>query len=263
MTSVRNATGAGSSDAERPGLAGRHAARPTGKPDRISEAPHHLRSAVAIPVIATGAAWVGLVVASSAGTGPEGGHPHAITTASGLLTITVMTVAMMGPLTISGVRAVASASTGQGQGTLSGAMSFCAAFLGVWTVIAICLQPVAATVIGVLGSVTAGAAVLLALSAADQFDPRRRDPAARCGKPPTGAPGVPHALAAARCGGSSAIADVRFCALPMLAMLALPGSLLAMAAITALTVLDRATVGRYRWSVATGYAAVAAAALLF
>ncbi len=262
MTSVRDATGAESSDSDRPlpenrprvrAISGR---RPSGWRDRVRGVP-------AVPIVATGAAWVGLGIASLVGsTDQPPGHTHTISTASGLLVIAVMTVAMMGPLTIPGARAVASPVSGHGHGPFFGAVSFCATFLGVWIVIAICLQPVAATVTGVVGSVDVGAALLLAICAAGQFDPRRRDPIRGSGEQPTTGDGARDALVAARSGGSAAIGDIRFCGLPMLAMLAVPGSLPAMAAITALTVLDRA-IGRSRSGVAAGYLVLAGALFLF
>ncbi len=64
----------------------------------------------------------------------------------------------------------------------------------------------------------------------------------------------------ARFGVLTAGRDVRFCALPMLAMLAadqLPVGLLVMAAVTALALTDRVTAGRRRILIAAAYAALA------
>ena len=53
---------------------------------------------------------------------------------------------------------------------------------------------------------------------------------------------------------SCATSGFRFCALPMLAMLALPGSLPFMAVLTVLVVADRFTEGRHRLVIAALYA---------
>ena len=53
---------------------------------------------------------------------------------------------------------------------------------------------------------------------------------------------------------SCAASGFRLCALPMLAMLALPGSLSFMAVLTILVVADRMTEGRHRWVIAPLYA---------
>ena len=53
---------------------------------------------------------------------------------------------------------------------------------------------------------------------------------------------------------STATSGFRLCALPMLAMLALPGSLPFMAVLTVLVVADRFTEGRHRVVIAVLYA---------
>ena len=63
----------------------------------------------------------------------------------------------------------------------------------------------------------------------------------------------------ARFGVLTAARGGRLCALPMLAMLAVPSSLLVMAALTALSVSDRVTQGSRRLVIAVLYVILAAA----
>jgi hypothetical protein len=66
----------------------------------------------------------------------------------------------------------------------------------------------------------------------------------------------------ARFGVLSACRGLRLCALPMLAMLALPASLLLMALITAISLTERITQGRHRFAVSACWAAIGAVLLI-
>ena len=144
------------------------------------------RRPVLLPVAAAALAWVGLIAVHgwsslrvpAGGIGPAGHSGHGdLLTVSGLVDVTLMTTAMMAPLAIGTARAVATGSRSYRAGRSIG--WFFLAYLGTWTVIAGCLQPVAGLLDGVLGpSVAAG--LLVALCALAQFDPHRADLTSSC-----------------------------------------------------------------------------------
>ena len=134
-------------------------------------------------------------------------------------------------------------------------LGFFAAFVLPWAVIGLCLATVAETFAGVLGSAAVAAGALTLGCAAAQFDPGRASAIEGCDRPlQLLGNGSGAAVDAARFGMSCATSGFRFCALPMLAMLALPGSLPFMALLTVLVVADRFTEGRHRLVVAALYA---------
>jgi Predicted metal-binding integral membrane protein (DUF2182) len=186
------------------------------------------------------------------------GHGSVFTLA-GIAHTAAMTVAMMAPFALSGVRTAAFTSLWWRAGRA--AMIFLAAFLLTWTVIALCLDAVAMAWTTWLGSASTGTAVLLGVCALAQLDPTRPEQVKRCDRGMRlRATGSEADVDCARFGVLTAGRDVRFCALPMLAMLAadqLPASLLVMAAVTALALADRITAGRRRLLIAAAYAAFA------
>ena len=231
------------------------------------------RHPAALPITVSVAAWVVLLVVqpalsddllsgplSSTGATGHGG----LFTPAGIAHTAAMTVAMMAPLALFGVRTAVVTSLWWRAGRA--AVIFLAAFLVAWTVIALCLAAVAEAWTTWLGSAMIGTAVLLGVCALAQLDPTRPEKLKRCDRGMRlRATGSDADVDCARFGALTAGRDVRFCALPMLAMLAaagLPGSLLVMAAVTALTLADRITAGRRRLLIAAAYAACALALLL-
>ena len=210
-----------------------------------------------VPVAATVLAWAALIAdsptvgwsstgSSIAGHGAHGG----VFTASGMAMVAVMTVAMMGPLAVPGARTVARRLPSRCGAALLGHF---AAFVVTWTVIALCLATVAETLAGVLGSAVVAAGVLTLMCAAVQFDPRRGSALRACDRPSQRADPSGPVVESARFGMSRAASGFRPCALPMLAMLALPGSLPFMAMLTVLVVADRFAEGRHRLVIAALY----------
>lgn len=216
-----------------------------------------------VPIGATGVAWVALAAAGpmsvwvSAGAGGHPGH-DSVFTPSGVAMIALMTVAMMALPAIPGVRAVAFASPWRRAGRAG--LWFFAAYLTAWTVLAVCLAPLAEALAGVLGSPALAAGILVLACAAAQFDPRRIDLSRSCDRPMRlRGIGPDTNVDCARLGVSTAATSVRLCALPMLAMLAVPSSLLVMAVLTVLSVSDRATRGSRRLVIAVLYVILAGA----
>jgi len=223
-----------------------------------------------LPIVASAVAWAvllvthpavsGLAVSDPAGSGHAGGSGHgSLFTLAGIAHTAVMTVAMMAPFALSGVRTTAFTSLWWRAGRA--AAIFLSTFLVTWMVIALCLDAVAAAWTTWLGSAATGTAVLLGVCALAQLDPTRPVKVQRCdrGMRLRGT-GSEADVDCARFGALTAGRDVRFCALPMLAMLAadqLPASLLVMAAVTALALADRITAGRRRLLIAAAYAALA------
>ena len=208
-----------------------------------------------VPVTATAVAWSALAADSmgwwgaSAGTGHSG---HGIFTATGIAMVAAMTAAMMGPLSIGGVRTVAFTSPWWRAGRAAGI--FFVTFVAAWTVIALCLATVASMLDGVLGSAATAAGALVLVCALAEFDPGRAVRMASCDRPMRlRGNGFDADVDCARFGLLSAARGVRLCALPMLAMLAMPGSLPVMAVLTGLTVTDRITEGRRRLLLAALY----------
>ena len=218
-----------------------------------------------VPLTATVLAWAGLIAdsptvgwsatgSSIAGHGAHGG----VFTASGVAMVAAMTVAMMGPLAVPGAGGVARRLPTGAAGAIVG---FFAAFVLTWTVVALCLATVAETLGGVLGSAVVATGVLTLGCAAAQFDPRRSGSFAGCDRPNPQGDGSGAFVDSARYGMSCAARGFRLCALPMLAMLALPGSLPFMAVLTVLVVADRFSEGRHRLAIAVLYALLGIALL--
>jgi len=211
-----------------------------------------------LPVGATVLACAGLLAdsptagwsATGASIAGHGAH-DGVFTSSGLAMVAAMTVAMMGPLAVPGARGVARRLPRCPAGAMHG---FFAAFVLTWAVIALCLATVAETFAGVLGSAAVAAGALTLGCAAAQFDPRRRDALRTCERTHQQGSSSGPVVDSARFGMSCATSGFRFCALPMLAMLALPGSLPFMAVLTVLVVADRFTEGRHRLVIAALYA---------
>ena len=116
--------------------------------------------------------WMSLGPAGDATGGPlSGTHPGhgGIFTPAGLAMVALMTVAMMAPLAIPGVRTVAFTSAWWRAGRAS--LWFFAAFIVTWTVLAVCLAPVAELLAGVLGSAAVAAGILTAACATRRVRP--------------------------------------------------------------------------------------------
>lgn len=224
-----------------------------------------------VPITATILTWGILAWSTSPagwtewrGTGPfVAAHPEhgGIFTATGLAMITLMTLAMMAPLAVPGVRTVAFTSLWWRAGRA--VLWFFGAFGLTWAVMAIVLAPFAAALGGALGSPATAAGVLLLACAVAEFDPRRGDLSRSCDRPMRlRAIGSDADVDCVRFGALTACRGVRLCALPMIAMLALPSSLLVMALVTGLSVTDRITLGRRRLVIAAGYAVLGAVLLI-
>ena len=208
-----------------------------------------------LPGATASAAWlVLLLVPVAVGHDGHGGMLSAV----GIALLAVMTTAMMAPLAVPGVRTVAGNSLWWRAGRA--VAWFLAFFLLTWTVIAVCLAPVAQTLGGLLGSPSLACAVLTAACAAAVADPGRAAAMQACDQPMRlRDKGTDANADCARFGIRCAYRGLRVCALPMAAMLALPSSLLVMAALTAVTVTDRVTQGRHRWTIAGLYLLLAGA----
>jgi len=238
--------------------------RTPASPGRLARRPE------AVPLAATALAWVALLAISPLGWWMlRGADPadvgHAghggVFTPSGLGMLALMTTAMMAPLAIPGVRTVAFTSLWWRAGRA--ALWFFAGFILTWTVIAIVLAPFAETLGGLLGAPATAAGVVLLLCAVAEFDPRRDDLARSCDRPTRlRANGFDADVDCARFGILSACRGVRLCGLPMLAMLALPSSLLLMALITAVSLTDRITQSRHRVAVSACWTAIGAVLLI-
>jgi len=223
-----------------------------------------------VPIVATVLAWVTLLAISPLGwwmlrgaDPADVGHSghRGVFTSSGLGMLAVMTMAMMAPLAIPGVRTVAFTSLWWRAGRA--ALWFFAGFMLTWTVFAIVLAPFAETLSGLLGAPATAAGVVLLVCAAAEFDPRRGDLTRSCDRPTRlRANGFDADVDCARFGVLSACRGVRLCGLPMLAMLALPSSLLLMAFITAISLTDRITQGRHRFAISACWAALGAVLLI-
>lgn len=231
-----------------------------------------------LPIVVAAMGWAVLVVAEPGVLGPwgsgqavagptvsvhAGGGHGSLFTLAGIAHASVMTVAMMAPFALSGVRTAAFTSLWWRAGRA--AAIFLAAFLLTWTVIALCLDAVATawtTWLGsALGSAATGTAALLAVCALAQLDPTRPERVKRCDRGMRLRPAGSDAdVDCARFGVLTAGRDVRFCALPMLAMLAadqLRVGLLVMGAVSALALADRITAGRRWLLIAAAYTALA------
>ena len=236
-----------------------------------------------LPIAVSAIGWALLVLAESGGldfSGPGGAVPTSVPghsgpghgslfTLSGIAHPTVMTVAMMAPFALSGVRTAAFTSLWWRAGRA--AAIFLTAFLLTWTVIALCLDAVATawtTWLGsASGSAATGTAVLLGVCALAQLDPTRAEKVQRCDRGMRlRSAGSEANVDCARFGVLTAGRDVRFCALSMLAMLAadpLRAGLLVMAAVSALALSDRITAGHRRLLYAAAYAAFAVVLVLW
>ena len=232
------------------------------------------RHPAALPITVSVAAWVVLLVVQPALSddllsGPLSstratGHGGLFTPA-GIAHTAAMTVAMMAPLALFGVRTAVVTSLWWRAGRA--AVIFLAAFLVAWTVIALCLAAVAEAWTTWLGSAATGTAVLLGVCALAQLDPTRPEKVKRCDRGMRlRASGSEADVDCARFGALTAGRDVRFCALPMLAMMAadhVPAGLLVMAAVSGLAFADRITAGRRRLLTAAAYAALAVVLVLW
>ena len=217
----------------------------------------------ALAAVSPLSSWMSLGPAGDATGGPlSGTHPGhgGIFTPAGLAMVALMTVAMMAPLAIPGVRTVAFTSAWWRAGRAS--LWFFAAFIVTWTVLAVCLAPVAELLAGVVGSATVAAGILTAACGLADFDPRRTQLARACDRPMRLRGGPDANSDCARFGLLTAIRGLRLCALPMLAMLAVPSSLLVMALLTALSVTDRVTQGSRRLPIAGAYLVLAGVLLM-
>ena len=226
-----------------------------------------------LPIVASAMGWALLVLtdlgvldlrgsgrAEPASVSVHSGAGHgSLFTLTGIVHPTIMTVAMMAPFALSGVRMAAFTSLWWRAGRA--AAIFLAAFLLTWTVIALCLGAVATAWTTWLGSAATGTAVLLGVCALAQLDPTRPEKVKRCDRGMRlRSTGSEANVDCARFGVLTAGRDVRFCALPMLATLAadlLPAGLLVMAAVSALALTDRITAGGRRLLLAVAYAALA------
>jgi hypothetical protein len=224
-----------------------------------------------VPIASTLLAWAALaamlpvsswIALGGALPGQPPGMPagHGIFTPSGLAMVAVMTVAMMAPLAIPGVRTTAFTSPWWRAGRAS--VVFFTAYIATWVVFAICLAPVAETLTGVLGSAELAAGVLSLACALAQLDPRRTDLSRSCDRPTRLRGGADANTDCARFGLLTAGRGFRLCALPMLAMLAVPSSLLVMALLTAVAVTDRVTQGSRRLPIAAAYVILAGVLLM-
>ncbi len=225
-----------------------------------------------VPITSTVLAWAALAAMLplsawiTAGDDAPGQLPglHAghsgIFTPSGLSMVAMMTVAMMAPLGIPGVRTTAFTSPWWRAGRA--AAWFFTAYIATWIVFAVCLAPIAEMLAGVLGSATLAAAILSLACAVAQLDPHRTGLSRSCDRPMRLRGGTEANSDCARFGLLTASRGVRLCALPMLAMLAVPSSLLVMAVLTVLSVTDRVTQGSRRLPIAASYVVLAAVLLM-
>jgi hypothetical protein len=222
----------------------------------------------ALPLAVTAVGWAVLLLLGEHGGTGAGLHtvglhtvePHVLDPVA----TAAMVVATMGPLAMPGTRTVAGCSIWWGGRGPVGA--FVGAFLGRWLLLATGLAVAGAAVTWALpASLVAGLA--LAAAGAAQLDPARARLLAACARPMRiRASGAGALRDAARFGWSSAASCARTCALPMIAMLALPAAhpaaLAVMAALMALALLDRAVHPARRPWLAAGYAALGLACVL-
>jgi hypothetical protein len=174
--------------------------------------------------------------------------------------VVLMSVAMMGPLAIPGVRYVGANSLWWRAGRAT--CWFFGAFIATWVVFAVCLQPFAELLDGVVGSASTAAGLLSLACALAQLGPERAGRSSSCDRPMRlRAIRSDANTDCARYGLLCAARAFRLCALPMLTMLALPAGLLVMALLTVFSVADRVTQGRRRILIAAFYAGLGA--LLF
>jgi len=231
-----------------------------------------------LPVATAVAAWAALIglalVADPAAAGRDsvsasGGsaahHQALAVVGSGvsvlpaLLSASVMALAMMSPLAIPGVRAVAARSRWWRAGRA--ALWFFLAFSLGWVLATMPLAVIGGVLGGWLGPTTA-ALLLLAGCAALLFVPgRRRAEHDRIGR--LRDRGWAADADCARTGLLSVVRGLPLCGPPMLAMVVAPGGLVTMAMIGGLTLLDRITEGRRPLLLLGGYAATAATVVLF
>lgn len=230
-----------------------------------------------VPIASTALAWVALAAISpmsswstagdgslAGGTtdrllGTHAGHGGVFTPA-GIAMVALMTVAMMAPLAVPGVRTVAFSSARWRAGRAS--LWFFVAYLATWVVLSVCLAPIAEMLAGVLGSPTLAAGILAVACALAEFDPRRANLTRACDRPIALRSGPDANVDSARFGLLTAGRGLRLCVLPMLTMLAVPSSLLVMALVTALSVTDRVTQGYRRLLIAVSYLILAGVLLM-
>jgi hypothetical protein len=213
----------------------------------------------ALAILTPYPAWLGLSAAPTA-ISQHGAH-GGMFTPTGMAMIALMSLAMMGPLAIPGVRYVAANSLWWRAGTAT--WWFFGTFIATWTVIAACLQPFAELLAGVVGSASKAAGLLTLACAIAQLDRRRAVRSSACDSPMRlRARGSDAYTDCARFGLLCGARGFRLCALPMLAMLAVPTNLLVMALLTAFTVADRVTQGRRRLLIAALYTGLGALLLL-
>ena len=212
-----------------------------------------------LPVSAAAIAWVVLLVVPDAG--GHDGHGGMLS-ATGVALLAVMTTAMMAPLAVPGGRTVAMESLWWRAGRAVAWFLFF--FLLTWTVFAVCLAPIAQALGGVLGSPQLAAGLLTAACAAAQLDPGRALAMQACERPMRlRDKGSDANSDCARFGILCAYRGLRICALPMLAMLAMPSSLLLMAALTTAVATDRMTHGRHRLVIGVLYLILAVSVVIF
>jgi hypothetical protein len=210
-----------------------------------------------VPLGVTVAAWSALVVL--AGTAPSPAHHAAGMAVPGVMTV-AMVVAMTAPFALPGVRSVVFASLW--WLARRAAICYTAAFLAAWLAIATGLALLVTALTWAIPADSAACMLLVAAGVA-QADPDRRRKLADCGRPARIRVRPRDALRD-WCRGAFADAGrcARLCALPMLAMLALPAGLLTMAALAGLGVAERVVGGRHRVAVGAGYLALALALII-
>jgi hypothetical protein len=205
-----------------------------GRPDLLTRRPELL------PVAVTALAWAVLVLNSASGS--AGHHHHAGAALPDAAHTTAMVVATMGLLAVPGARSVA-ARRAWWCGR-SAVVLYVGVFLTTWVAVAFVLGLAAPALTAVLPSGAATAAVLTGAALA-HCHPRRSRWVQECAQSirirARGPGGLRDAM---RYGVLSAGRCARVCALPMSAMLLAPG-LLVMAAVAALTLLER-MIGRPR-----------------
>jgi hypothetical protein len=209
-------------------------------------------------LVPLGAATAGWAAAFVPGLGHRGLTGGTGTTATShlhhVLAITVMTLAAMSVLAVPLARSVAATSVWW-RARRAVCLSF-AAFTATWVAVGLALHVLVETATGVVGSPRRVAGAALIGFAVLQLHPRRRIEVQRCARPlPLRARGWNAEADCLQLGSLTALRCARVCALPMLAMVAVPESLLLMAGLTSASVAER-VYGR-RWP-----AGVAAALLV-
>jgi hypothetical protein len=204
--------------------------------------------------VATCLAWV-LLVRGDGEQALAGGHvDHAVQ-------IVVMVMATMGLFAVPVVRTVASTSPWW-RARRAVVIAF-TAFVGTWFGVALWLHGVAESLFPLLGSAQVVAGVLVAACAGAALRPGRSRRVVRCGRPvPLRRDGWGADLDCARSGLVAALWCARLCAVPMLAMLALPGRVDVMAALPAIGLAERAGGPGARLPVSLAYAALSVAVLV-